>query len=288
VKPTAVLLLFSAMALSTSCAEPPLTVLGRLMESRRLSAELLVQFAKATEAGNRAVMADSADASSVAADDLKDAMKAIDRDSAALAAELDKLSYAPETELLSEFQKRLSEFRALDREILDLAQLDTNVKAQRLSFGPAQESADALRDALADVAKSVPQNWQVRALTAEVLASVREIQALQAPHIVEPEDAAMSKLEARIDRAASSAKQDLASLASVSRLSSPASLAAASAALDRFISTHAEIVKLSRSNSNVRSLALALGKRRTLAAACEERLRALQAALENRDIGPGR
>ena len=287
--------LILAIGMLSSCAEPPLTALGRLMESRRLSAELLVQFAKATEAGNRAVMADTADSSSLAANDLQTAMQAIDRDSAALATELEELSYAPESQLLAEFQQRLTEFRTLDREILELAQLDTNVKAQRLSFGPAQEAADALRDALADVAKSAPQNWQIRALTAEVMASVREIQALQAPHIVEPDDAAMSKLEARIDRAASAAKQNLAALAAEfgapglkTRGTNAGSLAAASTALDRFLSTHAEIVKLSRRNSNVRSLALALGKRRALAAGCDERLRGIQEALANRDIGPRR
>jgi len=279
----AIVFLISAMAMSSSCAEPPLTVLGRLMESRRLSAELLVQFAKATEAGNRAVMADTEDASAAAASDLQTAMQAIDRDNAALGIELKELSYGPESELLAEFQKRLAEFRALDREILELAQLDTNVKAQRLSFGPAQEAAEALRSALTEVTKQAPQDWRVRALAAEMMASVREIQALQAPHIVEPDDAAMTNLEARIDRAASSAKQNLAALGTKA-----GSLAAASAALDRFLSTHAEIVKLSRSNSNVRSLALALGKRRALAAACEERLRGIQEALAGRDIGPRR
>jgi hypothetical protein len=45
-----------------------------------------------------------------------------------------------------------------------------------------------------------------------------------------------------------------------------------------------QIIALSRRNTNVRSLALALGQKRTLTAACEEDLRALQDALAARDF----
>jgi hypothetical protein len=43
---------------------------------------------------------------------------------------------------------RFAEYRVLDRKILDLAVENTNLKAQRLALGPAQEAADAFRDAL--------------------------------------------------------------------------------------------------------------------------------------------
>jgi hypothetical protein len=285
----AALCVASTMAALSGCERELPTVLGRLLESRRLSAELLMQFAKATEAGNRAVMADSADAATLAERDLTTAMSAVDRDTDALAADLKQLTYETESGLLTEFRKRFAEFRALDKEILELAALDTNVKAQRLSFGPAQEAADAVRDALAEaVAKSPNENWQIRALAAEVMTSVREIQTLQTPHIAEADDAAMTRLEERMDRAESSARRNLAALTKVGRPESRDSLAAASASMDRFAQVHAEILKLSRQNSNVRALALALGKRRTLAAVCEEHLRAVQEALAKRDIGPRR
>jgi hypothetical protein len=58
-----------------------------------------------------------------------------------------------------------------------------------------------------------------------------------------------------------------------------ADLAAAAAALDQFKTTNTELVALSRRNSNVRSLALSLGRKRTLTGACDESLRALQDAL---------
>jgi hypothetical protein len=58
-----------------------------------------------------------------------------------------------------------------------------------------------------------------------------------------------------------------------------ASLGEAVAALDRFADTHADIITLSRLNTNVRSLALTLGRKRTLTLACDDALAALEKAL---------
>ena len=63
-----------------------------------------------------------------------------------------------------------------------------------------------------------------------------------------------------------------------------ARFSAANAALDRFTGLNAEIIALSHRNTNVRSLALSLGKKRTLTSACEDSLRALQDALTKREF----
>ena len=51
----AVVIVFAA----AGCIKAPETVLERLVEARRLAADLLVQFTKAADASNRAVMADT-------------------------------------------------------------------------------------------------------------------------------------------------------------------------------------------------------------------------------------
>jgi hypothetical protein len=56
-------------------------------------------------------------------------------------------------------------------------------------------------------------------------------------------------------------------------------MSAATEALDRFEKINAELVTLSRRNSNVRSLALSLGRKRTVTALCDDQLRALEEAL---------
>ena len=71
-------------------------------------------------------------------------------------------------------------------------------------------------------------------------------------------------------------------LAFLTRLTPPgaaALLAGASQALDKLIATNTQIVALSRRNSNVRSLALSLGKKRTVTAECDELLQALEESL---------
>ena len=47
---------------------------------------------------------------------------------------------------------------------------------------------------------------------------------------------------------------------------------------------HKEIITLSRRNSDVRSLALSLGRKRTVTAECEEQLQALEEALAKHEF----
>ena len=130
--------------------------LEQLSQARQLSADLLVQFTKASDAANRAVMADTDDASVAFAHEAEQAKAAVERDIDALRPILQSLNYTDETQFLQEFGTRFAAYDVLDRNILDLAVENTNLKAQRLSFGPAQDAADAFRDALERVALAVP------------------------------------------------------------------------------------------------------------------------------------
>jgi hypothetical protein len=51
---------------------------------------------------------------------------------------------------------------------------------------------------------------------------------------------------------------------------------------------NAQLIALSRQNSNVKSLALSLGKKRMLTATCDDTLRALQDALGKRGFAATR
>ena len=228
-------------------------------------------------------MADTDEASAAFAREAEQATQAAQSNADALGPILRQLGYSNETRLLEEFGSRFAEYRSLDRSILELAVENTNLKAQRLSFGPAQVAVDAFRDSLEAIAPSSPADvWRVKALAATAVATVREIQVLQAPHIVEADEAAMTLMEKRMAASEATARSTLAALDSLVRPESRSQLTAATAALDRFNDVNAQIVALSRRNSNIRSLALSLGKKRALTAACEDSLRALQDALANR------
>jgi hypothetical protein len=261
------------------------SALERQSEARRMAADLLVQFTKAADAANRAVMADTDDASVAFAQESEHAKQAIQKDTAALAPILQGLGYTEETRLLEEFGGRFAQYLALDRTILALAVENSNLKAQRLSFGPAQETADAFRDALESVAPldaAKDSSWRVKALTATAVAALRDIQVLQAPHIADADDAVMTRLEKRMKASEAAARSALETLAPLVQPASRSRLATAAAALDRFMSINAQIVAMSRRNTNVRSLALSLNEKTKLTGACEDSLRALREALAKR------
>ncbi len=254
--------------------------LEQLSEAYRLSADLLVQFTAAADAANRAVMADTDEASAASAREAEQAKKTVQDDVDALRPVLQRLAYSEEARLLDEFVRRFAQYRTLDRTVLELAVENTNIKAQQLSFGPGQAAADSFRDALGALAPSAENgSWHVKALVATAIGDVREMQALQAQHIAAADDATMTRLEERMTAAEASARKALEALAPLVQPASRPRLAAAAAALDRFMSVNAQIMPLSRRNTNVRSLALSLDQKAKLTSACEESLRALREAL---------
>jgi hypothetical protein len=279
-------IIIMAAGLTARCGDVN-AALGQLSEARRLSADLLIEFTKAADAANRAVMADTDAMSMADAHEAEVAKEAVQTDMDRLGPILQGLRYTDETGLLQEFATRFTEYRTLDRQILDLAVENTNLKAQRLSFGPAQVAADAFRDAVEAV---VPARdpWRVRSLTATAVAAVREIQVLQAPHIADAEDASMTRLEKRMAAAEAVARNALETLATLVEPASRPRLAAAAATLDQFMDLNAQIIALSRRNTNVHSLALSLDQKRKLTGPCEETLRALQAALKKHGYPVGR
>jgi hypothetical protein len=141
-----------------------------------------------------------------------------------------------------------------------------------------------MRESLDAVAQAEPgkNKWQVAALARSALASAREIQVLEAPHIAEAGDAEMTRLEQRMASAEAAARDALRALATLVNSGSRPHLSSATAAFERLVAVNGEIVRLSRRNTNVRSLALSLNQKRTLTAECEAGLRALQDALAKR------
>ena len=107
-----------------------------------------MQFTQAADAANRAVMADTDDASIAAADEARRARQAVERNVETLRPMLASLGFRDDLRYLDGFTSRFEEYRKLDDEILSLAVENTNLKAQRLSFGPAQEAADAFRSSV--------------------------------------------------------------------------------------------------------------------------------------------
>ena len=280
--------LCAAITLATApgCGTRSRPVLTQQVEAGRLVSDLRVQFAKAADASNRAVMAVTDEASSAAVREAEQATKAVERDVEALQRILEELTYRDEIRYLDAFKTCWVGYRALDADILPLAIENTNIKAQRLSFGPARDAANAFRQSLEVAGRPITaQNTdRVEALVAHATAAVLEVQVIQARHIAESDDAAMSRMEGEMAASQAAARKTLDSLKALLPPAAALRLAAAAAALDRFNTINAEIVTLSRRNSNVRSLALSLGRKRTVTAECDDTLHALEDALSKHDF----
>jgi hypothetical protein len=95
--------------------------LTRQVDARRIAADLHVQFTRAADAANRAVMADDDDASATAAREARDATQAVERDLRQLRPLLESLGYGDELRFLATFEERFAEYRKLDEEILPAA-----------------------------------------------------------------------------------------------------------------------------------------------------------------------
>ena len=257
--------------------------LEKASEARQLAADLAMEFTRATDAANRAVMADTDETSVAFAHEAEGATEAAQKHTEALGPMLQSLNYADESKLLTEFAGKFDEYRALDRKILDLAVENTNLKAQRLSFGPAQEASDAFRDALKAVTPAAAsETWHVAALVAQAQTTVREIQVLQSPHIANADEAVMTRMEKEMATSEMTARHALDALRPLVAPASQPKLAAATAALSKFMELNVQIIGLSRRNSNVRSLALSLDQKRAIVTACDASLKALQTALAKR------
>jgi hypothetical protein len=274
-------------AVGCNVGPAPLT---QLLEARRLASDLHVQFSKAADAANRAVMSDTDVASAAAADEARRARGLVEQDVEALRPILQSLRYGPELGSLSNFTSRFDEYRRLDDEILPLAAENTNLKAQRLSFGAAQQAADAFRGSIDAVIRTTSgaQHGRIEAAAHRAVIALLEIQVLQAPHIASADDAAMTQMEQQMGSAEASARKALVDLRAVLPAADAPRLAEAVAALDRFKAVNDEILVLSRRNSNVRSLALSLGEKRKVTAAGDDQLRMLEEALAKHEFAATR
>jgi hypothetical protein len=275
-----------ALATGAGCGNGSTLVLTQQVEARRLASDLRVQFSKAADATNRAVMAVTDETSSAAVREAEQATRAVERDIEALRQILQALAYADDVRHLDAFKTCFVGYQALDADILPLAVENTNIKAQRLSFGPGRDAANAFRQSLEAAGQRITakNTCCVEALVSKAIAAVLNIQVTQARHIAESDEAEMSRMEGEMAVSEADARKAVDTLRGLLPSAAAPQLAAAAAALDRFKAINAELVTLSRRNSNVRSLALSLGRKRTVTAECDDILHALDDALAKHDF----
>ena len=244
-----------------------------------LVARMQLDLASASEAEKSAVLAITDRDSQTYADQARAATARVVQAQHDLGALLAGGGSAPEQSLLSQFSKVFADLQRVDNEVLALAVKNTNLKAYSLLFGPAADTQAQMDAALARLLAKYADSAdakQIVPLAYDARLGVLRIQAQLAPHIAEESDAKMDQMEAPMTEEETQIRQNLAGLAGLRKLASDPDLRAASASFAQYGELKVRILRLSRENSNVRSLALSLNQKRKAMAVCLDALNALK------------
>ena len=180
-----------------------------------------------------------------------------------------------EKDLLVQFATAFAEFQRIDKDVLDLAVKNTNLKAYSLAYGPA---ADAIKELDAALAHSTTP------AATEARVGAWRLLALLPPHIAEESDAKMDAMEALMATEDAQVRKNLDALAALPKFSNDPALATAAAHYTEFSKLKTQILALSRENTNVRSLSISLNQKRKVTLVCQATLAALQQAIETEPI----
>jgi hypothetical protein len=254
-----------------------------LVEQMRLA------LAWASEAEKSAVMATTDQDSQSFADQSRAQVAAVERGRQELEELLQAGGTKTEQDLLAKFSQAFAEFQRIDKDLLDLAVQNTNLKAYSLAFGPAAEVLNEMDAALArlvaqNASSASPEARQVLQRADDARIRALRIQTLLPPHIAEESDQKMDELEARMAKEDLEVRQDLEGLAALLKPAGSPDLETAASCYAKFSEIRAQILKLSRENTNVRSLAISLNQKRKVMLMCQDALAALEQAIGQEPI----
>ena len=254
-----------------------------LVEQMRLA------LASASEVEKSAVMATTDQDSQSFADQARGQVAAVERGRKELEGLLQTGGTKTEQDLLAQFTEAFAEFQRIDKDLLDLAIQNTNLKAYSLAFGPAAEALNEMDAALTrviaqSVSSTAPDARQVIRRADDARIRTLRIQTLLAPHIAEESDPKMDELEAQMAKEDLEVRQDLESLVSLLKPGGNTDIETAASRYAQFRGIKAQILTLSRENTNVRSLALSLNQKRKVMLMCQDALVALQQAIQQEPI----
>jgi len=269
--------------------ETPAEQLALKARKIELAGQIRHALASATEAEKSAVLAATEPGSRAFADQARTATARAESKRVALGKLLRTTGTSKQTEQLAQFSSVFAKFQQIDKELLDLAVKNTNIKAWALAFGPAARAMTEMDGALSRLVRQSASSTTASAqktmlLAAGAQAAALRIQVLLSPHIAEESDKKMDELEAVMATNDEEVRNDLKALAGLVPAGST-DLETATTSYARFTEVKAKILKLSRENTNVRSLFISLHQKRKVTALCQDALAALQQAIEEEHVG---
>jgi hypothetical protein len=256
-----------------------------IMKKSELLSQMRIDLLKSVEMEKNAVMAVTDTESQEFADQSLAASAAVEQNLKLLQPLVDATSLPDEKKFIIEFSKCWTELRMLDQVILELAVQNTNLKAANLSQGKGAESLGRFEQALEDVIRSCSgtlHEGRVTRLSYRAITAGLKIYNLHSPHIAEASDEKMDQIEMKMKMEENEASKSIDELAGLVGEKNRDALLKVKAAFAEFMEVTAQVVKLSRQNSNIKSLQLSLSKKRKIAAVCDEILAAFQEDVQSR------
>ena len=286
--------LFGALALAVLLLRPgddPATLLARRSWRLETVQRMRLALATASEAEKSAVMAITDEESRSFADQARAASKAVVELRDELKEHLTALRLQDELVLMDRFSESFGPLQVVDDELLDLAVRNSNLKAYRLAFGPAAEAISEMDSVLSRIiqeaaASDAPSAGQVMLHASSAQSASLRIQALLPPHIGEEAEARMDEIEASMAKEDGRVREHLEALAALLQPGRSRDAETVASSYARFTEARKEILKLSRENTNVRSLTISLDRKRKLMMQCQDALSALEQAVREEPV-PG-
>ena len=247
-----------------------------------LVSRMRLALASASEAEKSAVLAITDQSSQTFAGQARTATAEVEQARRELGELLKTGGTRGERELFNQFSELFTEFQRIDRDLLNLAVKNTNIKAYSLAFGPATAALNEMNAALSRLIASntsSPEERQVMLLAYGAEVSSLHLQTLIPPHIAEEGDQKMNELEALMSKEDKQIRKNLDELTTLSKLNQDTNLATAVSSYARFNKIKTQILTLSRENTNIKSLSLSLNQKRKVMLLCQDTLNELQQAI---------
>jgi len=281
------LLLFTVISIYYNY-NPPMSLgdtYKNIVKKREVLSQMRVNLLKSVEMEKNAVMAQTDEESQVFADQSLAASAAVEQDQKQLNSLIDAAPMQDERNLVIEFNNCFRELRKLDQVILELAVQNTNLKAASLSMGKGAEAMRRFEHALEDVMRpylGTQNEGRVARLVCHAMTSALKIYNLHSFHIAEASDEKMDQIERQMKAEENAASKSLDELRGIVGEKSRQALLQAKMGFIEFMEVTAKVINLSRQNSNVKSLELSFGRKRKVAAQCDEILVTFQEAVQKR------
>lgn len=192
-----------------------------------------------------------------------------------------------EVKLLTQVDAAFEEYQSISEQLSTLALNSSNRKAYALAFGPANELVQAFdreceRIVAMQEGSQSNESGETRRILQNLRLSTMRIQVRLMPHIAEPNDQKMDEFERLIAAEDRGIEEGLAELRRL--VNPPDEIAMIQSLYEQFKGVEEKIIRLSRENSNIRSVDLALNEKRRSMFACEEALASLERTIRAEPI----